>query len=63
MNKKFLNWIDDGATFSEEEAACLLKGLSQDNIPNTTIDKLEKLGMTEDIDFLGRNLKALMENR
>lgn len=63
MNKKFVNWIEDGMAFSEEETAYLLKGLSKDDLPNTTCDKLEKLDMTEYIDVLGRNLKTLIENQ
>jgi epoxyqueuosine reductase len=63
MNKKFVNWIEDGMAFSEEETAYFLKGLSKDDIPNTTIDKLEKLGMMEYVNVLGRNLKVLLENQ
>jgi hypothetical protein len=35
----------------------------QNNIPDSLIEKLEKLGMMEYINVLGRNLKALIENQ
>jgi epoxyqueuosine reductase len=63
MNQKLQNWIEDRATFSEEETSYLLKSLSPDEIPNRTREKLEKLGMMEYIDVLGRNFKALIENK
>jgi len=62
MNQKLLNWIEDGALFSEEQTSYLLEDLSKDDIPNTTRDKLEKLGMMEYVNVLGRNLKALIAN-
>ena len=63
MNQKFLNWIEDGAAFSEKETDYLFKGVSPDNLPKIMVDKLEKLGMTEYAGVLGRNLKAIVENR
>ena len=63
MNKKFLNWIEDGAAFSEKETDYLFKRVLPDNMPKTMVEKSEKLGMTEYTGVLGRNLKAIMENQ
>ena len=63
MNKKSINWVDDGAVFPEEETSYVLNGVHQNNIPDSLIEKLEKLGMMEYINVLGRNLKALIENQ
>jgi epoxyqueuosine reductase len=63
MNQKFLNWQEDGATFSEEETAFFLNGVPQEKMPEKTIAKLQKLGMMEYANVLGRNLKAILENQ
>jgi epoxyqueuosine reductase len=63
LNKRFINWIDEGAVFSEEEISNFINGVPQNSIPNTTIEKLKKLGMMDYIHLLGRNLKALIENQ
>ncbi|MGD8521498.1 MAG: 4Fe-4S double cluster binding domain-containing protein [Desulfobacterales bacterium] len=63
MNQKILNWIEDGAVFSEKETDYLVKGVMPDNMPKTMVEKLEKLGMKEYAGVLGRNLQAIMENQ
>jgi epoxyqueuosine reductase len=63
MNQKLLNWQADGATFSEEETAFFLNGEPQEKMPEKTIAKLQKLGMMEYANVLGRNLKAIIENQ
>ncbi len=62
-NKKVVEWIEDGATFEEEETALILEGVSIDRAPRTTLEKLDELGMMEFSDVLGRNLKAILRNR
>jgi epoxyqueuosine reductase len=63
MNKKLLNWIEDGEAFSETETADLLNGVPKDNMLDTTVAKLEALSIMEYVDVLGRNLKAIMKNQ
>jgi epoxyqueuosine reductase len=63
MNQKLLNWIEDGAAFSEKETDYLFKGVPPDDMPKTMVEKLEKLGMTEYVDVLERNLKAIIKNQ
>ena len=63
MNQKLLNWIEDGAAFSEKETDYLFKGVLPDNMPKTMVEKLDKLGMKEYADVLGRNLEAIMGNQ
>jgi epoxyqueuosine reductase len=63
MNKKFLNWIEDGAAFSEKETGYFFKGVMPDNMPKIMVEKLEKLGMKEYTGVLGRNLEAILGNQ
>ena len=63
MNLKLLNWIEDGSIFSEKETEYLFIGLPPDKMPKTTVEKLQKLGMTEYVRVLGRNLAAIKENQ
>jgi epoxyqueuosine reductase len=63
MNQKLLNWIEDGATFTEAETAYFLNGVPKDNMPNATVAKLGMLGMMEYVDVLGRNLEAVIKNQ
>jgi epoxyqueuosine reductase len=63
MNQKLLNWIEDGAAFSEAETADILNGVSEDKFADKSVTKLETLGMMEYLDVLGRNFKAIIENQ
>jgi hypothetical protein len=63
MNKKLLNWIEDGAAFSEAETADTLNGVSEDKFADKSVTKLETLGIMEYLDALGRNFKAIIENQ
>jgi epoxyqueuosine reductase len=63
MDQKFLNWQEDGATFSEEETAFFLNGVPQEKMPDKTIAKLQKLSMMEYANVFGRNLQAVLENQ
>jgi epoxyqueuosine reductase len=59
-NKDFVGWIEGGSNFDEEETALLLEGTPEDSLPAKTLDKLERLGMMEYLNVIGRNLKALL---
>jgi epoxyqueuosine reductase len=63
MNRKFRDWIEDGGAFSEGETLTLLNDEPPDKLSKSTLKKLEKLGMTEYVEVLGRNLKAVIGNQ
>ena len=60
-NKKFLNWIESGPEFSEEETDLISRGIPFDEIPAATKDKWTWLGLSEDFDVFPRNLRALLK--
>ena len=60
VDKDFLNKIEEGPTFSQQETASLFQNRSGPRITEETIAKLEKLDLIEYLDILGRNLKVLM---
>jgi len=61
QNKEFVNWVEDGPQFSEEETALVLKGVPLDQLPADTSAKWRNLGLDdEDYDIYPRNLRALL---
>jgi len=60
VDKDFLNRIEEGPTFSHQETASLLQGRPESKMPQVIIAKLEKLGLMEHFDVLGRNLSVLI---
>jgi epoxyqueuosine reductase len=56
QNKDFLEWVEEGAEFSQEETALLLEGVPLDQLPAATVRKLKQLDLTEYLDGLPRNL-------
>ncbi len=60
-NKEVAKWIEVGATFNQEETALILGGISENQLPHETLEKLKKLNIMEYYDVLGRNLKTLIE--
>jgi epoxyqueuosine reductase len=60
-NKKFVKWIEPGAAFDHEETTLILDGISDDQLPRETLEKLKKLEIMEYNTVLSRNLKALFE--
>jgi epoxyqueuosine reductase len=60
-NKDVVKWIEAGASFDDEETELILKGVSEERLPQETIEKLKKQGMMRYYDVLGRNLRALIE--
>lgn len=55
-NKDFLQWIEGEEEFSEEETTLLLKAVPREQLPTTTVAKLERLDLIEYRDSLSRNL-------
>jgi epoxyqueuosine reductase len=63
VDKDSLEKIEEGPTFSELETNFILQKRPRHKMPKVTIDKLESLDIIEYVDVLGRNLRALIENR
>jgi epoxyqueuosine reductase len=47
--------------FSEEETAMLLKGVSSERLSEKTLDKLDRVGLTEELGILPRNLRVFFK--
>jgi epoxyqueuosine reductase len=60
-NKEVAKWIEAGATFNQEETAPILDGISENQLPHETLEKLKKLNIMEYYDVLARNFKTLIE--
>ena len=63
VNKGFFDWFDEGVSFTEEETALLLYGIPPGQLSQVTADKLQRLGLLEDVDLVTRNLAALLKQR
>ncbi len=62
-NKSFLPWIEEGAAFSEDETALFLQSSALEQLPEATADKVKQLGLSEDLNILSRNLRAILGSR
>jgi epoxyqueuosine reductase len=60
QNMDFLEWIQPGAEFSEEETSLILDGVPLKKLPAATVKKFEKLYLLEYFDILPRNLRVLL---
>ncbi len=61
-NKKLLSWFEEKESFTEEETELILKGTSRHQLPRATIDKLQRLYLSDSIiDRMPRNLSVLIE--
>jgi epoxyqueuosine reductase len=60
QNKNFLEWVEEGAEFSQEETALILEGVPFDQLPAETAAKWKQLGLDEDYDIFPRNLGVLV---
>jgi epoxyqueuosine reductase len=60
VNKDVPLSIEDGPVFSEKETALILQGAPQNGLPQNSLEKLQKMDMTEYLPVLGRNLNALL---
>jgi len=59
-NRKFIDWVEVGEQFSEEETDDILKGVSFDQLEPPTREKLDRLSLSEDYSLLARNLGLLL---
>lgn len=62
-NKDVVKWFEDGVSFDHEETDLILNGVSDDQLPHETRDKLKQLDMIEYYHLLGRNLRVLIEQQ
>jgi epoxyqueuosine reductase len=60
-NRSYLDWIEEGATFSAEETALLLDGMPFEQLPDEVVKKLEASDLAALINILPRNLQVLLE--
>jgi epoxyqueuosine reductase len=61
VNKDIPLPIEDGPVFSEKETALILQGTPLAELPQTAIEKLERMDMAEYLPVLGRNINVLHE--
>ena len=60
-NKKLLHWFEEKESFTEEETELILKGISRYQLPRATVDKLQRLCLSDSIiDRIPRNLNVLI---
>jgi epoxyqueuosine reductase len=57
---KELSRVERGAEFSEQETALLLEGVPLDQLPTAMVEKMERLDLGDYVEFLPRNLGALL---
>jgi epoxyqueuosine reductase len=62
-NKAVRGQFGKGESFTEKETALVLKGVSADQVPRLTANKLQRLGLLEDVALLARNLNVLIRQR
>lgn len=60
-NKAFWQWIENGGEFSEEETTLLLEGVSLEQLPAETAEKLNQLDLADYAGLLPRNLRVLLD--
>jgi epoxyqueuosine reductase len=61
-NKKLLSWFEEKESFTEEETELILIGTSLHQLPRATIDKLQRLYLSDGIiDRMPRNFNVLIE--
>ena len=59
-NKESMKWVEERERFSEEETSWILSGISPDQVPPSTRQKLERLSLIDDYLLVGRNLSLLL---
>ena len=62
-NKGVRSRYEEGESFNEDETSLLLRGVSVDQVPQLTADKLRRLSLLEDLGLIARNLKVLLSQR
>jgi epoxyqueuosine reductase len=63
QNKDVLQQIEAGPQFTEEETELLLEPVSLEDLPTAAQKKLERFDMVDFLDFLARNLGALIKRQ
>jgi hypothetical protein len=61
VNKPYLNKIEKGPTFSEEETELILNRTPVEQLSPDTMIKLDRMVQDEIYPVMGRNLRALIE--
>jgi epoxyqueuosine reductase len=60
-NKDFLEYVEEGAEFSEEETELLVDGVPLDQLPAATVEKLKQTDLIDLLEVLPRNLQVYFE--
>ena len=60
-NKKVINWIEPGPTFSEEETKLLVSGTTVENLPDETRSKVKKHNLDYYLFVYPRNLSVILK--
>ena len=60
-NKKVMNWVEPGPTFSEEETKLLVSGKNIDELPEETRKKIEKHALANYLYVYPRNLGVILK--
>jgi epoxyqueuosine reductase len=63
LNKRFINQIQQIASFSEPETTEILNESRLENLSRSTVQKLKQTGLVDDYPLLGRNLKVLISSK
>lgn len=61
VNKKVIDWIEQGPEFSEEETFLILHGKNYDELPIRTKEKIEKFDLVNYYEVLPRNLNVILK--
>ena len=61
QNKEFLEWVEPGAEFSEEETALFLQATPFDRLPAATVEKLKQGDLVGLVDVFPRNLGVFLD--
>jgi len=60
QNISFLDWVEGGYLFTEEETSLILASTLPNRLPAETVKKLDRLGLLDYIGVLPRNLSILL---
>lgn len=63
QNRDFLQWVEEGPEFSQEETILLLQRVILDQLPTATVKKLEQSDMVDLLDIFPRNLSVLLSKK
>jgi len=62
-NRGLTNQFGEGESFTDKETALVSRGVSVDQLPRLTADKLQRLGLLGDVALITRNLNVLLRQR